>query len=54
MLVNRGRYLAVFDQHERAIDAFKQALALDPNLDLARRGLNESMNKLRGPITSPP
>ena len=54
MLVNRGRYLAVFDQHERAIDAFKQALALDPNLDLARRGLNESMNKLRGPVTSPP
>ena len=47
MLLNRGRYLALFGQHARAIDAFKQALALDPNLDVARQGLNESTNKLR-------
>ena len=32
MLTNRGRYLALFNQHERAILAFKEALALDPNL----------------------
>src|SRR5262249_54147974 len=32
MLTNRGRYLALFNQHERAIVAFKEALALDPNL----------------------
>jgi len=30
MLTNRGRYLALFNQHERAILAFKEALALDP------------------------
>jgi len=45
MLINRGRYLALFEQHERAIAAFKQALALDPSSDLARRGLNESLAK---------
>jgi tetratricopeptide (TPR) repeat protein len=47
MLFNRGRYLALYGQHERAIDAFQQALALDPNMDAARQGLNESRNKLR-------
>ena len=30
MLVNRGRYLASFNQHERAAAAFTRALALDP------------------------
>ena len=49
MLINRGRYLALFGQHERAIVAFKQALALNPNLDLARRGLNESLAKYPNP-----
>ena len=47
MLVNRGRYLALFDKHERAIEAFKQALALDPNLRIARQGLEESEERLR-------
>jgi tetratricopeptide (TPR) repeat protein len=46
MLVNRGRYLALFGRHERAVEAFKQALALDPDLDLARQGLEENMPKL--------
>jgi tetratricopeptide (TPR) repeat protein len=49
MLTNRGRYLAVFNQHERAIVAFKEALALDPNLPEAQRGLAESTAKLRKP-----
>jgi tetratricopeptide (TPR) repeat protein len=49
MLINRGRYLAVFNQHERAIAAFKQALALDPGLAAARQGLGESAAKLRNP-----
>jgi hypothetical protein len=49
MLTNRGRYLALFNQHERAIVAFKQALALDPNLVVARQGLEESTAKLRNP-----
>ena len=47
MLVNRGRYLALFNQHERAAEAFRQALALDPKLDMAQQGLDESTNKLR-------
>jgi hypothetical protein len=47
MLVNRGRYLASFNQHKRAVAAFEQALALDPGLEVARQGLNESRNRLR-------
>src|SRR5262245_395245 len=49
MLINRGRYLALFNQHERAIIAFKQALALDPNLPEAQKGLAESGAKLGKP-----
>ncbi len=49
MLINRGRYLALYNQHERAIAAFNQALALDPRQALARQGLQESTNKLRKP-----
>jgi tetratricopeptide (TPR) repeat protein len=49
MLINRGRYLALFGQHERAIAAFKQALALNPDLVLARQGLAESTAKARRP-----
>jgi hypothetical protein len=49
MLTNRGRYLALFNQHERAILAFKGALALDPNFAEPRKGLAESEAKLRNP-----
>jgi len=49
MLINRGRYLALFGQHERAIGAFEQALALKPDLALARQGLAESTAKARKP-----
>ena len=49
MLINRGRYLALFGQHERAIAVFKQALALNPDLALARQGLAESAAKARRP-----
>lgn len=49
MLTNRGRYLALFNQHERAILAFKEALALDPNLSAAQQGLAESTAKLQNP-----
>ena len=49
MLINRGRYLALFGQHERAIAAFEQALVLNPNLTLARQGLAESAAKARRP-----
>ncbi len=43
MLVNRGRYLAHFGQHAVAMEAFAQALALDPGFDLALEGMKQSM-----------
>src|SRR6266480_2143386 len=49
MLMNRGRYLATFNQHQRAIVVFKEALALDPKLAAAREGLAESTAKLTNP-----
>jgi hypothetical protein len=49
MLVNRGRYLASFNQDERAILAFKEALALNPGVATAREGLAQSAAKLRKP-----
>jgi hypothetical protein len=42
MLISRGRYLALSHQYDRAAAAFEQALALDPGLEVARRGLDES------------
>jgi tetratricopeptide (TPR) repeat protein len=49
MLTNRGKYLASVNQHERAIHAFKEALALDPNLAPAQQGLAESTAKMAKP-----
>jgi hypothetical protein len=49
MLINRGKYLALFNQNERAILAFKEALALDPNLGAARQGVAESSAKAAKP-----
>jgi hypothetical protein len=49
MLINRGRYLAAFNEHERAIVVFSEALALDPGLAAAREGLAASEAKLRKP-----
>src|SRR6476659_2254057 len=49
MLTNRGKYLALFNQHERAILAFKAAVALDPNLGAAQQGLAESTAKVAKP-----
>lgn len=49
MLISRGRYLALFGQQERAIAAFKEALALDPKSTAAEQGLAESAAKLQKP-----
>ncbi|HEY3661160.1 MAG TPA: DUF2723 domain-containing protein [Candidatus Udaeobacter sp.] len=49
MLTNRGKYLTSFNQQERAILAFKEALALDPNLGAAQQGLAESTAKVAKP-----
>ncbi len=48
MLYNRGYYLAQANQHERAIEAFKQALVFAPDYTLAKQSLNESLRKLSG------
>jgi hypothetical protein len=47
MLVNRGRYLAHFDEFKRAIDSFQAALALDPSHVAAEQGLEQSVAELR-------
>ena len=49
MLTNRGRYLASSNQYDRAVAAFKEALALDPNLADAQKGLAESESKVGKP-----
>jgi hypothetical protein len=49
MLTNRGRYLALFNQHEDAMVAFKKALVLNPRAAAAREGLAQSETKLRKP-----
>jgi hypothetical protein len=49
MLINRGKYLALFNHHEHVILAFKEALALDPNFAVAQQGLAESTAKLAKP-----
>jgi hypothetical protein len=49
MLVERGRYLAAFNQHRRAILAFREALALDPHLAAARNGVTQNTAKLPSP-----
>lgn len=46
MLTNRGRYLELFNQHDRAAAAFREALALDPELAPAQQGLADSTAKL--------
>lgn len=47
MLTNRGRYLELFNQHDRAATAFREALAIDPGLVPAQQGLADSTAKLR-------
>jgi tetratricopeptide (TPR) repeat protein len=47
MLTNRGRFLALQNQHDKAIEYFRQALALDPNYPLAKNLLNTSLEAIR-------
>jgi len=46
MMVNRGRYLARLGRHQEAVDAFKEALVLNPRLEIARRAMEESQRQL--------
>jgi tetratricopeptide (TPR) repeat protein len=54
MLYNRGRYLSLYGYHAQAIEAFKQALALDPTFTAARTALAGSRNALRHTETGAP
>jgi tetratricopeptide (TPR) repeat protein len=47
MLTNNGRFFALQNQHEKAIEYFKQALALDANYTPAKTLLNTSLEALR-------
>ncbi|MFL6212594.1 MAG: protein O-mannosyl-transferase family [Blastocatellia bacterium] len=47
MMTYRGLYLAAQGHHDRAVAAFKEALALDPTYKAAEQGLNESLRALR-------
>jgi tetratricopeptide (TPR) repeat protein len=47
MLSNRGRYLAAQGRHEDAIEAFRQALEIEPSFGPANKALNDSQSALR-------
>jgi tetratricopeptide (TPR) repeat protein len=47
MLTNRGLFLAAYGHHDRAVAAFKEALAINPNYKPAEQGMNESLRALR-------
>jgi tetratricopeptide (TPR) repeat protein len=47
MLYNRGRYLAANGRHAQAIESFKQALGLQPGLNVAQQSINESLDAIR-------
>ena len=47
MLSNRGRYLAAQGRHEDAVEAFKQALEIEPGSGPAQKALYESQSALR-------
>ena len=49
MFLNRGRYLAAYGQDRLAVAAFTEALALDPNLEMAKRELELSKSRLPSP-----
>jgi len=55
MVYNRGRYLAAYGRHEQAIEAYKDALVLNPRFTLAQQSMNESLSSLRKePANTPP
>jgi hypothetical protein len=45
MLVNRGRYLAAHAQYDRAIEAYKSALELEPDFTFAKQSWAEILTK---------
>lgn len=51
MMYNRGRYLAALGMHEQAIEAYKEALAIEPGFSAAQKSLSESQSALRNSRT---
>jgi hypothetical protein len=49
MLINRGRYLAAFDQKARAAEAYQRALTLNPQLELRPEDLKTRPDKAPKP-----
>ncbi|MEK6303403.1 MAG: DUF2723 domain-containing protein [Acidobacteriota bacterium] len=47
MMYNRGRYLAALGMHEQAIEAFRNALEIEPGFSAAQKSLSESQSALR-------
>jgi hypothetical protein len=47
MMFNRGRYLAVYGHTDAAIDAYNEALALDPNYKPAEQAVSEARKSKR-------
>ena len=47
MAMNSGMYFASLGNHGRAIEHFKQALAIDPSFDSAKKSLAASQNAIR-------
>jgi len=47
MSYNRGRYLASFGHHQEAIQAYQEALAIDPDFSAAYQAIAESQSALR-------
>jgi tetratricopeptide (TPR) repeat protein len=47
MLANRGRYLAAFGRHDRAVEMFERALEIEPDFAPAKQALAESLKAAR-------
>jgi tetratricopeptide (TPR) repeat protein len=49
MFYNLGRYFAANGKHQQAIDAFKQAIELQPGFSPARQGISDSVKAIGKP-----
>jgi tetratricopeptide (TPR) repeat protein len=54
MLYSRGRQLAAYGRHERAIELFRRSLELNPDFTAAKQAINESLNAIRKSNTNKP
>jgi hypothetical protein len=52
MFINNGRFLAIQNQHDKAVEWFRDALSLDPGNQAAKNFLTASQNALQKPAVS--